>query len=119
MGYKKNVTKRIRNYKSQTSYRYFCNIKCCKWVINFLRFYKYDFNVALDIIKNIKDQSLVDKKQEITFWLEKIFIYPETLIQLKKLDLSQKLKLIGIGMESVPKWYEFVFKLLQKNIEIL
>ena len=34
-------------------------------------------NVALDFLKNAKEQSLVDKKQDNTFWLEKTFIYPD------------------------------------------
>ena len=32
-------------------------------------------NVALDVLKNAKDQSLVDKKQDKVFWLDKTFIY--------------------------------------------
>ena len=34
-----------------------------------------DLNVALDVLKNAKDQSLVDKKQDKVFWLDKTFIY--------------------------------------------
>ena len=40
-------------------------------------FNKDELNVALDAIKNAKDQSLVDKKQENVFWLDKTFIYPD------------------------------------------
>ena len=32
-------------------------------------FNKDELNIALDAIKNAKEQSLVDKKQENTFWL--------------------------------------------------
>ena len=34
-------------------------------------FNKDELNVALDVIKNAKEQSLVDKKQENVFWLVK------------------------------------------------
>ena len=40
-------------------------------------FNKDELNIALDAIKNAKEQSLVDKKQENTFWLDKTFIYPD------------------------------------------
>ena len=33
-------------------------------------------NVALDVLKNAKEQSLVSKKQGNSFWLDKAFIYP-------------------------------------------
>ena len=34
-------------------------------------------NVALDVLKNAKEQSLVDKKEENVFWLDKTFIYED------------------------------------------
>ena len=34
-------------------------------------------NVALDVLKNAKEQSLVSKKQGNSFWLDKTFIYPD------------------------------------------
>jgi len=40
-------------------------------------FNKDELNIALDAIKNAKEQSLVSKKQDNTFWLDKTFIYPD------------------------------------------
>ena len=39
-------------------------------------FNKDELNIALDAIKNAKSQSLVSKKQDNKFWLEKTLIYP-------------------------------------------
>ena len=40
-------------------------------------FNKDELNIALDAIKNAKAQSLVSKKQDNKFWLEKTLIYPD------------------------------------------
>ena len=40
-------------------------------------FNKDELNIALDAIKNAKEQSLVDKKEENVFWLDKTFIYED------------------------------------------
>ena len=40
-------------------------------------FNKDVLNIPLDAFKNAKEQSLVDKKQENTFWLDRTFIYPD------------------------------------------
>ncbi len=34
-------------------------------------------NVALDVLKNAKEQTLVSKKQSNSFWFDKTFIYPD------------------------------------------
>ena len=39
-------------------------------------FNKDELNIALDAIKNAKAQSLVSKKQDNKFWLDKTLIYP-------------------------------------------
>ena len=40
-------------------------------------FNKDELNIAIDAIKNAKSQSLVSKKQDNKFWLEKTLIYPD------------------------------------------
>ena len=40
-------------------------------------FNKDELKIALDVIKNAKEQSLVNKKEENVFWLDKTFIYED------------------------------------------